>query len=103
MKQIKRYLGYAIAALAMCFGSFAYAASDPVQYGHVLKHVVADLGQYGGLSAQYTAEQTYMHAERMCSSVSVAGLIRDSHGLIQVSADEVAKGMTGSTVSLFLS
>lgn len=101
MLKISSYLKYAFAALAMCFGSFAFAATDPVQYGYTLKHALADAGAYGALSAQFKAEQAQMLDERTSNSSGNAGLVKASHGFMQAAADEVTKGTTGSTVGLY--
>lgn len=101
MQSTRRLFHMALAVAAFCFGfgSFAYAATDPVEYGHVLSFALADVGAIGTDTAKFHAEQAYMTAsERMCNGNSGA-LITDSHGFLQVSADEVAKGTTGSTVS----
>ena len=102
MKFSRRLFHMAIAVVGFCFGSFAYAATDPVEYGHVLSFVLADVGAIGTDTAKFHAEQAYMITSvRMCNGNSGA-LITDSHGFMQVSADEVAKGTTGSTVSHYL-
>lgn len=103
MKSTRRLFHMVIGVAAFCFGSFAYAATDPVEYGHVLSFVLADVGAIGTDTAKFHAEQAYMiTSERMCNSNSGA-LITDSHGFMQVSADEVVKGRTGSRVSHYFS
>ncbi len=97
---IPRYLRYAFACVAMCFGTFAFASVDPVGYGHTLKQTLASVGDYGTASAKLKVELAHMHQERTSNLLANAGLIRDSHGFLQSSADEVTKGVTGSTVSL---
>ena len=47
MQSTRRLFHMAIAVAAFCFGSFAYAATDPVEYGHVLSFVLADVGAIG--------------------------------------------------------
>lgn len=101
--QLPRYVRWAFAAVALCFGTFAFASVDPVGYGYTLKQSVADVGDYGALSAKFVAEVAYQHGERTSNLSDTSGLLRDSHGFLQAAADEVAKGTTGSTVSLSLS
>lgn len=103
MRMLGRCLRYFAAAIALCFGSFAFAASAPIEYGYSLKHAFADAGSYGALSAKFTAEVAHQHAERTSNLLGSAGLVKASHGFMQPAADEVAKGTTGSTVSLYLS
>jgi hypothetical protein len=100
---ISRVLRYCCLAVAACFGSFAYAATDPVHYGHTLRHIVADLGAYGASTADFAVKQAYMAEAERTGQSRVVGLMKDSHDYLQASADEVAQGTTGSTVSLFLS
>lgn len=98
--KITRFIHSVCAALAMCFGSFAFAAVDPVEYGYTLSHALADAGAYGAESAYFAAVQADMLSNRIPHSTDASGLLKASHGFMQLAADEVAKGTTGSTVSL---
>ena len=101
MRFTRSILHMCVVALAFCLGSFAYAATDPVEYGYALKAALADVGAIGADTARFHIEQAYMLShERMCTVIS-AGLVKESHGFLQAAADEVAKGTTGSTVSLY--
>lgn len=92
---ISRVLRYCCMALAMCVASVAFAAEPMTRYA------VSVVGYQGKAQAEFDARQVQMvvgGADRLCSSTG--GLLKDAHGFLQVSADEVAKGMTGSTVLL---
>lgn len=101
---ISRVLRYCCLALAACVGTLAFAATPDESRFATFGAVLLDQGNYGVASTKFTLEQAYVGDSadsRLCSST--AGLLKNSHGFLQATADEVAKGTTGSTVSLFLS
>lgn len=100
--KVTRYLRYAMAALTLCFGSFAYAGDD-LRPWDTVKFMVAQVGSHGADQAQFQAEQTFAYTGRTQSQDLTASLLTASHGFLQASADEVTKGTTGSTVSLTIS
>lgn len=100
---ISRVLRYCCLALAACVGNLAFAAAPLDHRTAVIASVLLDQGSYGQASTKFHLEQAYVADSgetRLCSST--AGLLKDAHGFMQVTADEVAKGTTGSTVSLYL-
>lgn len=92
---IHRMLRYCCMALAMCLGSVAFAA-DPIVH-----HSFTIAGDQGRDQAAFAAREVQMIAAggRQGSSPT-AGLLKDAHGFLQITADEVAEGVTGSTVLL---
>ena len=102
---IRRYLGYAFAALAMCFGGLAFADTG-FGYSKYLTYKTASAFEtasaYGYDVASFKAEQAQMARQSDVNVAKVGGLLKDKHGFMQATADEVAKGTTGSTVSLYL-
>lgn len=105
---ISRVLRYCCAALALCVGSVAFADSGvgfgaSKYFGYQVASAFSEGGKYGHDVALHEARQAQMANASCSQSVSVAGLLKDSHGFLQAAADEVAKGTTGSTVELNLS
>ena len=103
---IRRCLSYVFAAMAMCFGGLALAETG---FGASTKYLsyqavsaFETAGSYGHDVASFKAEQAHMVRHSGTEDAAVAGLLKDSHGFMQATADEVAKGTTGSTVSLYL-
>lgn len=102
---ISRCLRYVFAAVAMCFGGLALAdtgfGASTKYFGYQAVSAFESASVYGRDVATFNADQAYQasQSERLCSSLT-GGLLKDSHGFMQVAADEVAKGTTGSTVSL---
>lgn len=103
---IRRCLTYAFAALAMCFGGLAFADTG-YGYSKYLTYRTASAfetaGAYGHDLTSFKAEQAHMARTGDTDVATVGGLLKDKHGYMQATADEVAKGTTGSTVSLYLS
>lgn len=91
---ISRVLRYCCMALAMCVGSVAFAAEP------VARYAVSVVGYQGKAQAEFDARQVQMVAGERTELAQAGGLLKDAHGFLQLSADEVAKGMTGSTVLL---
>lgn len=101
---ISRVLRYCCLALAACVGNLAFAATPDNSRYDTFAAVLFDQGNYGVASTKFTLEQAFVadaSEGRLCSLT--AGLLKNSHGFLQATANEVAKGTTGSTVSLFLS
>ena len=103
---ISRVIGYAFAAVAMCFGALAFADTGE-GYRSYLSYQTASAfessGKYGHDVALYEARQSQMRSVSSSLNASAAGLMKDSHGFLQAAASEVTGGTTGSTVSLTLS
>lgn len=104
---ISRVLRYALASLVMCFGGLAFAdvgvGAGTKYFGYQVASAFESSGKHGHDVALHEARQAQMANASCSQSVSVAGLLKDSHGFLQAAADEVAKGTTGSTVELNLS
>lgn len=102
---ISRCLRFAFAAIAMCFGGLAFADTGEGYRSALVYQTVSAFetaSAYGYDLASFKAEQAYMTQRSSTENAAVAGLMKDSHGFLQATADEVAKGTTGSTVSLYL-
>lgn len=101
---IRRCLSYAFAALVMCFGGLAFADTG-FGYSKYLSYQTASAfetgGAYGHDVASFKAEQALMARQSDTDVATAGGLLKDKHGFLQATADEVAKGTTGSTVSLY--
>ena len=101
---ISRCLRYCMAALVMSFGGMAFAdvgvGASTKYFGYQVASAFESGGAYGHALACYKAEQAYMARTSDTDVATAGGLLKDKHGFMQVSADEVAKGTTGSTVSL---
>ena len=91
--RIFRSIGSVLAlALSACFFSAWSYAGEPTHYIYA---VMADVGQYGAITAEFSAQLAASH-ERTSSSVAGVGLLKDGHGFVQESLSEVAKGKVGS-------
>lgn len=104
---ISRWIRFAFAAVAMCFGGLALAdtgfGASTKYLGYQAVSAFESASAYGHDVASFNAVQAHMARQSGTEDAAVAGLLKDSHGFMQATADEVAKGTTGSTVSLFLS
>lgn len=105
---ISRCIRYCMAALAMCFGTFAFASDDfktGFGYSDYLSFHTASAfksgGAYGADYALFNARQAYMADAERTELAGSGNLMKDSHGFMQAAAYEVAKGTTGSTVESF--
>lgn len=99
MRMLSRSILYLASALALAFSGLSYAYDLPRP--EVVAYLTADCGKFGVATTKYEASQAHMYALNRERTPSLSGgLVTDSHGYLQVSADEVAKGTTGSTVSL---
>ena len=103
---ISRCLSYVFAAMAMCFGGLALADTG---FGASTKYLsyqavsaFESASSYGHDVASFNAKQAHMARQSGTEDAAIAGLMKDSHGFLQATADEVAKGTTGSSVSLYL-
>jgi hypothetical protein len=96
MRSVRSMLSACLGALALCMGSFAYASEALPQ---AMYFAVATMGAYGAEYAQF--EQT-VHQQTasvgQVPSMSVGNLLVQSHGFVQASVGEVAKGTVGSNL-----
>lgn len=105
---ISRCLRFAFAAMAMamCFGGLAFADTGE-GYRNALVYQTTSAfetaGAYGHDVVLFQAKQAQMASDERTELARSGNLLKDSHGFMQAAADEVAKGTTGSTVSLYLS
>ena len=91
--RIFRSIGSVLAlALSACFFSAWSYAGEPAHYIYA---VMTDAGQYGAITAEFSAQLAANH-DRTSSSVAGVGLLKDGHGFVQESLSEVAKGKVGS-------
>lgn len=95
---IKRFLSMTMACLALCVGSFAFASDMPQTYA--IRYAVADVGAHGAAMAKFEAVLAVNGERTSQPSHLSSGLRSDSHGFVQASTDEVAKGTMGSTTGL---
>lgn len=103
---ISRCLRFAFAAMAMCFGGLALADTGEGYRSALVYQTVSAFetaSAYGHDLASFKAEQAHMARQIGIENATATGLLKDKHGFMQATADEVAKGTTGSTVNLFLS
>lgn len=101
---ISRCLRYVFAAVAMCFGGLALAdtgfGASTKYFGYQAVSAFESASVYGHDVAIFNARQAEMYGSDCSMLAATSGLLKDSHGFMQAAADEVAKGTTGSTVSL---
>lgn len=103
---ISRCLRYCFAVVAMCFGGIAMADTgfgESYKFlGYQVVSAFESASAYGHDAALFDARQAEMYGSQSSMLSSTAGLMKNSHGFLQATADEVAKGTTGSTVSLIM-
>ena len=84
LHRFKVFLGF---ALALALGPLSLGAHSAEYHLAPLTMALREAGQHGADAAKFTAEQAHMAARTETASTSTAGLVRDSHGFLQLSAD----------------
>jgi hypothetical protein len=97
--RILRHLGYALAAVGLLFSGLGFASVELPRYT-ATAYLLAHTGHQGHAYAKYQVEQTYMAGKQLQRTNPGNGLVKHSHGYLQLSADRSASAAVGSTVQL---
>lgn len=92
---------YALGALlSLCFSGLGFASAELPGY-YAARYALTDVGYQGKHYAQFKVEQVYMAGAHLKRTSGVgAGLVKQAHGYLQLSANDSTRALVGSVVKL---
>lgn len=86
-------LGFALALAVGFAATIHFETRSPSEFVSAFRTGVLDIGSFGYASAKFDAEQSYMAQLIVNPTISTSGLLRDSHGFVQLSAGAEVTGV----------